>query len=503
MKHLDRARRRTVRSLRTVALALALGGVFGSAARAAPSTHGGLPRLAPTTLPPPDPAAQTEVDAALALIASGKDEGVKAGLARLDDGGAALVPALAKKLADLRKSANRELMGVFLGEARKAGGSGGKGDDDDKPKKRKKSEDGEARDLFALVSAKPHPAEGAYRDLVSILAIERALGRIGTTPAVRVLVDVFFYFGDLFRVDVQLQLAKLGDRAVPALLEAKKHDVEKVRRWAAKQLDALGRAIPGEAVQVADPEVLADVLRAYGRAKEIDALRVVVSFTSSERVHVREAAREALVSYGEAALWMLREAIESATGKRPPAGTPWDKLATELFEAHDRARLEEIFGTFEEGLAKHKDGKLDEMATAFDSVLARAPTFERRGEMAPGYFELAKKLDGKDDDKALLYARKALRIDPQGAAARGIESFVLTLEGERLYAHGLAETAVFKRALDVDPSNARARADLSRIESNPRARAGGAYRYLAAAAIGVLAAIAAFVIGVWRRRELA
>jgi len=147
-----------------------------------------------------------------------------------------------------------------------------------------------------------------------------------------VLIDVFFYFGDLFRVDVQLQIAKLGDRAVPALLEAKKHDVEKVRRWAAKQLDALGRAIPGEAVQIADPEVLADVLRAYGRAKEIDALRVVVSFTSSDRVHVREAAREALVSYGEAALWMLREAIESATGKRPPAGTPWDKLATDLFE---------------------------------------------------------------------------------------------------------------------------------------------------------------------------
>ena len=139
------------------------------------------------------------------------------------------------------------------------------------------------------------------------------------------------------------------------------------------------------------------------------------------------------------------------------------------------------------------------MAAAFDSVLARAPTFERRAEMAPGYLDLAKKLDGKDDAKALLYARKALRIDPQGAAAKATESFVLTLEGEQLFAHGLAETAAFKRAIEVDPTNDRAKGDLARIESNPRARAGGEYRYLGAAAIGLLAAIAAFVVGVWRR----
>ena len=350
-----RTPRPSVRKLRMGALVVVLFLLFGSlgAAGAAPPAHGGLPRLAATTLPPPETSAIAEVDASLALLANGKDDGAKSGLARLEDGGAALVPAMAKKLAELRKSANRELMGVFLGEAKKSRAKGD--DDDDKPKKKKKKEDegaAEGRDLLALVSAKPHPAEAAYRDITAVLALERALVRVGSTAATRVLIDVFFYFGDLFRVDVQLQIAKLGDRAVPALLEAKKHDVEKVRRWAAKQLDALGRAIPGEAVQIADPEVLADVLRAYGRAKEIDALRVVVSFTSSDRVHVREAAREALVSYGEAALWMLREAIESATGKRPPAGTPWDKLATDLFEGHDRARLEEIFGTFEEGLAK-------------------------------------------------------------------------------------------------------------------------------------------------------
>ena len=122
-----------------LALALGLSGGALPFASAAPASHGGLPRLAPTTLPPPEASAVSEVDAALAMLANGKDDGVKAGLARLEDGGAALVPAMAKKLAELRKSANRDLMGVFVGEARKTKSKGD--DDDDKPKKKKKTDD--------------------------------------------------------------------------------------------------------------------------------------------------------------------------------------------------------------------------------------------------------------------------------------------------------------------------------------------------------------------------
>lgn len=490
-----------------LALALTLAPVLLAGRAPAAPARSGLPRLPSTVLPPPEQPQVAELEAALALVASGKADDVKAGQARLKDGGAGLVPAMAKKLAELRKGMNKELVGVLIGEARK----GRKKDDDDGKKKKDgdkkkdKADKGDVEatgnDWLALVTAKPKAGDAAYKELVTVLAIERALVDVGTTPAVRELVNVFFYFGDLFRIDVQLMIGKLGDRAVPALMEARKHDVEKVRRWASRQLDVLGRAIPGEAVQVQDPEVLADVLRAYGRTKEIDALRVVVSFTSSDRVHVREAAREALASYGEAALWQLREALESTTGKRPPAGQPWDKLALELFEAHDRARLEEIFGTFEDGLAREKEGKLDEMVAAFDAVLARAPTFERRAEMVAGYLAYAKKNDEKDTQKALVYARKALRLDPAGAQAKSIESYVLTLEGETLVAQGVADTATFKRALEIDPQNARARSDLARVESNPRARGNASYRYIAAAVIGALAAVMAFLVGVLRRGE--
>lgn len=297
-------------------------------------------------------------------------------------------------------------------------------------------------------------------------------------------------------------IGKLGDRAVPALMEARKHDVEKVRRWASRQLDVLGRAIPGEAVQVQDPEVLADVLRAYGRTKEIDALRVVVSFTSSDCVHVREAAREALASYGEAALWQLREALESTTGKRPPAGQPWDKLALELFEAHDRARLEEILRHLR-GRPRPREGGQARRDGRGVRRRARARTHVR-----------AARRDGRGLPRVREEARReghaeGARLRAQGAAARPRGR---TGEVDReLRAHargrdarsaqGVADTATFKRALEIDPQNARARSDLARVESNPRARGNASYRDIAAAVIGALAAVMAFLVGVLRRGE--
>jgi hypothetical protein len=491
--------------LAAVSLTVALG-LAAVSTHAAPA-RGGLPRLASTALPAPEPPVTTELEQALSQLASAKAEDRAKGAERLKDGGASLLPAMAKKLQELRKGMNRDLAAILVTEARKGRAKKDEGEENGAKKKKpkhdddkdKQAKDDPGNDWLALVTAKPKPADPVYKDLVAVLAIERALVDLGTTPAARELVNVYFYFGDLLRIDVQQMIGRLGDKAVPALMEARKHDVEKVRRWASRQLDVLGRAIPGEAVQINDPDVVADVLRAYGRTKEIDALRVVVSFTSSDRVHVREAAREALVSYGEAALWQLREAYESTTGKRPPPGQTWDKLATDLFEAHDRARLEEIFGTFEEGLAKQKEGKLEEMAALFDVVLARAPSFERRAEMADGYIALARKVDNDDPGKALLLARKGLRLDPAGAQSKPVESYILTLEGEELSSHGLADTTLFKRALEIDPANQRAKNDLARLESNPRARAASSYRYLAAAAIGVIATIATLFVGLFRR----
>ena len=109
--------------------------------------------------------------------------------------------------------------------------------------------------------------------------------------------------------------SRLREKAVPALIEARKHDAETVRRWASRQLENLGRAIPGEAVSTNDTQLLADVLHAYGRTRDVDALRVVLSFCNSERERLREAAREAITAIGEPGIWQLREAYLSMTGE--------------------------------------------------------------------------------------------------------------------------------------------------------------------------------------------
>ncbi len=91
------------------------------------------------------------------------------------------------------------------------------------------------------------------------------LTQIGTVQAVRELIDVYVRFGEFLRMDTQLQLEKLDDKAVGALIEARRHQARKIARWAERQLDMLGKAIASEAVQTEDQEVSRRRAQAYGR----------------------------------------------------------------------------------------------------------------------------------------------------------------------------------------------------------------------------------------------
>src|SRR6185295_1067395 len=96
------------------------------------------------------------------------------------------------------------------------------------------------------------------------------------------------------------------------------------------------------------------------------------------------------------ALWQLREAYENLIGKKPSEDWGWERVARELFAAYDRARLSEVYALMDTGLAAERAGKFEDMAQAFDRVLARAPLFERRAEMVHGYYELARSVEKAD-----------------------------------------------------------------------------------------------------------
>ncbi|WP_437295771.1 hypothetical protein [Sorangium sp. So ce426] len=512
-----------------------------------------LPRLAPIARPEPDITAVRELDRILDQITSEDARSRENARAALDEPIPGIVDAVRLRVQDIRGSLDRAAAPRVLADARREGRKAMKGEDERDGNKKKtadakadkgakkgavdakkgagdakkdakadkgaKKDAGDAKkdtkadqsakkgaddekdegDWLDFMLAVARPRDSAWRDVVKLLAMERMLVAAGTTPAVRELIALHAYFGELLRIDLQRQVAKLRDKAVPALIEARQHDAKIVQRWANKQLDLLGRAIPGEAIASNDTQILADVLRAYGRVRDVDAMRVILSFCNSDRARLRDAAREAISAIGEPGIWQLRDAYLDLTGVKPPREWSWDRVARELFGTYDRARLAEVYKLMDEGVAAASAGKPAEATDAFDKVLARAPLFERRKEMVDAYVERARSLSADRRDDALAMLRKALRLDAPGERAKKIEAEIAYLEGALLIERGTPDKFVLERAIELDPSHAGARAALTSLGDKVAERKSQTNRHIAAGAVGLAAVLSMFFIA--RRRS--
>lgn len=468
-----------------------------------------LPKLPSITLPEPDPAALKELDRLLERLVSEDERSRTDARNAVAEVSPRVVPAIRHRVQDVRGSIDREEAARVLEAARKAARKARKGKDEPsvdgkEPKKErkkdkaKKDDDADDGDWLDFLLAAPHPKDHSWQDLVRLYGMTRMLSAAGTTPAVREMIQLYAHFGDLVRIDLQRQVQKLRDKAVPALIEARQHDAKSVQKWANKELDVLGRAIPGEAVASNDTQILADVLRAYGRTRDVDATRVILSFCNSERVQLREAAREALAAIGEPGIWQIRDQYLGLTGEKPPRSWTWDRLARELFALYDRQRLSEIHKLMDEGLAAAQAGKITEAVEAFDKVLARAPLFEQRKEMVPTYVARARQLEGGHRDEALAMMRKALRLDPKAEGAKALEADIACLEGEISIEQGAPDRTAFERALTLVPGHERAKRGLASLEEKAVERQSYLHRYVGAGAIGVVAILAMILLA--RRR---
>lgn len=418
-----------------------------------------------------------ELDRLLApLLADGPADGRLAAAKAVEGLGRDGVPAIEAKLAELRKPSSPALSPLLRRAARD-----GKGGDA----------------LDGLVRA--GDAREA-RTALATLALLRALRQVGTTPAVRAMVKVAGDHDGAFRPEIARLLRELGDRAVPALLETRRAAPE-VRHWSYAQLEAMGKRVPGDAVQTQDNQVLADVLKAYALIHDLDALPVILSFVNSDRVLVRNAAREALADFGQDAIWKLREAYANLTGKPAPDTWTAPDVARELFAAYDRFRLQEVYGLLEEGLKKEKAGRIEEAIADFDKVLARQPMLDRRGEMVAGYVAYARSLEESDPGKALAVFRKAARLAPDGPRISQINAEIAYLEGKELLGRGIADVEPFRRALALDPAHEGARRELDRLEENAQAREERLRALAAAAAFVVIATLGIILFGGRRPRR--
>jgi hypothetical protein len=453
-----------------------------------------LPKPPSLEVPPPEPASIEALDTLLSQLVAG-DRGVReTAVAQILEVEPDALPAIHRRLTTLAESSDHEAMKDLLSQVREKTRDAVRGErDHDKDA---------AFDYLAMLESHARPDSKTWRDLVSIVAMSRMLEQIGTVSAARELVSIYARFGEFLRIEMQRQVEKMGDHAVAALIESERHPARKIAEWAKRQLDALGKAIPGEAVQTNDPEALADILRAYGRARDPDAARLVISFANSERTQIREAARQAVVLMGEVATWQLRDTYEDVVGKKPLREWSWERTARELFGEFDRLRLAQVHALFEEGLASAQAGKLDAMASAFDQVLARSPVFERAPEMVPGYLAYATSHLDDAPDRAVGALRRVERLaKADDGVGRKATSLLATLEAERLLEGRVADQTLVRRALDLDPGNARARRLLERMSRGDPNVEEKRHRYTAAGAVGFVTILALLFILLRKRAE--
>ena len=189
-------------------------------------------------------------------------------------------------------------------------------------------------------------------------------------------------------------------------------------------------------------------------------------------------------------------------GEKPPRGWDWQQTARELFGVYDRARLQEVYSTMDEGLKESKAGNMEKAVELFDRVLSRAPKFERRIEMVPAYLARGKELESKDRLAAAAAYRRALAIDPTGSHANRVQSALAVLEAKELAENGVLDVALLNRAIELDPSNEEAHALRDRARVEVQIAESAWQRYAAAALIGLFALAAmVFVALVPRRRR--
>ncbi len=385
-------------------------------------------------------------------------------------------------------------MWLVLDKVRKSMG-GGKDSKDAKDAKDSKEKKESEESLEALLDGVLSSGNSAgHRSLALLLsgieACEKQAGVAGARVLVRIAVD----HKGLLKTTVTNVLKRMGDHAVAGLVEVRRDENKDLRTFANRTLDVLGKFLPSDAVQVKDPQDLADVLVAFGKIKDPDGIRVIISYLDADRTQVREAARWAIGQFGNEAKVPLKEAYDNFTGDKAGDDWPAEKTLKALVAAYDKLRLAEVYKLLDEGIANRDAGRLEEAVTSFDALLARAPTFERKAELASAYVDLAhKKLAAGDRPAARALLAKALRLGAGTPLASLIESELDTFDATDLLDHGVADVMLLRRAVELDPNNAPARDLLQKLTNDAEARQTRLRRWAAGGAAGVLATLLAIL----------
>jgi hypothetical protein len=496
-------------------------GLCGRVAEAAEPDAGGadsvaapaaqpLPEFTEPVLPKPTASELARLDGLIDRLLLPEASARREALEALRTVDATWLPALAERFESLASDANKLALKALLDKLRAhardkieevpRAGKGSSGAKSAAAKKGLVSSGPPPADNLEIVAAHPDRSSSFLRPLTEVLAYGRMFEAIGTLPAVRRLISIYVLFGEFLRVDTELALARLGDGSIAALIEATGNPVPRISEWAKKQLEVMGKLVASDAVQVKSPTLRADILRAYGKTRDVETARLLISFAASERAIVRLAARQAVAMLGEAGSLSLRDAYGKTLGRRAPPEWSWQRVAEQLFAEFDRQRLSELYRLFEQGQAARERNDLTTARQLFDQILAWDPMFERGAAMAPVYVAFAESQADADPEAATLALRRAERLAPDGPAHDRALSLRYTLDARALRARGIIDEVLIQRARELDPKNARAAALEEELLAQARGDRASFQRYLAAAVILSLALIALGVMALRHRK---
>jgi hypothetical protein len=460
-----------------------------------------LPEFAEPVLPDASAADLARLDALIARLLLPELAARQQAKEQIGAVDATWLPALAERFESLASGANKAALKILLDKVRararesaEAATLGGKR----RGAQKKRGEPPAAVDDLEAVVAHPDRSSAFLRPLTEVLTYGRMFEQIGSLPAMRRLISIYVRFGEFLRLDTELALARAGDRSIAALIEATGHPVPRIAEWAKQRLDSMGKLVASEAVQVQDPTLRADILRAYGKTRDVETARLLISFAASERALIRLAARQAVAMLGEAGLWQLRDAYEKTAGERAPREWSWRRVAEELFAHFDRQRLSELYRLFNQGREAEQRGDSNAARESFDQVLAWDPTFERGAEMAPVYIAFAESRLDTDPEAATLALRRAERLAPEGPVHDRALSLRYTLDARALRERGIVDELLIQRARELDPENARAAALEEELAEHARGDRAAYQRYLAA---GVILLIGLMALGALASRR--
>jgi hypothetical protein len=312
--------------------------------------------------------------------------------------------------------------------------------------------------LLHLLILAPHETyRESWAAALQIVALLAALDVIDTNEALTEAIRFVSLYEGAYARAVGLLVRSKGDRAIPALVRARKLPSGPVREFVANQLARMGKDRAPLMAQVNDDQLLADTLRAIAEVRDSEGVNVMLSFINSDRPFVRQAARESLRLYERNAIWAVRKSYEDLTGEPADTSWGWEETFDRLFAAQDAARLEPLDGLLARGLAAARDGRFDEMDDAFGTILGREPEYPRRAEMVPGLLAYGEQLLAKG---GVLEARRILRLagylvpqdDARGARIRAHLAY---LEGLRRRDLGFPDPDPFREAEQLDPAYAK------------------------------------------------